>query len=97
MRVETNILLNDSRHTGNADISLTIRNLYHLEDGLVQPSAVQVEITREAARTLIANLQQVLMMSSETDYLIHSHGAIRVEGVSYDSIEDYQNGVPAED
>ena len=97
MRVETDILLTDSRHTSNADIRLTIRNLYHLEDGLIQPSSVQVEITRESAKTLIAHLQQILMMSSETDYLIHGHGANRIDGVDYDSIEDYLNGMPAED
>jgi len=97
VRIETDILLSDSRHTSNADISLTIRNIYHLEDGLIQPSAVQVEITRKSAKTLIAHLQQILMMSSETDYIIHSNGVNRIDGVDYDSIEDYLNDVPSED
>jgi hypothetical protein len=36
-------------------------------------------------------------MSSETDYLIHSNGTRRIDGVDYDSVEDYLNGVPSED
>ena len=95
VKIRSEVLLTESRHTANATISISIRNLYHTKKGLVQPSSSVVEITPEGARTLIAHLQQVLMMSPETNYIIHSNGSNRVDGVDYDSIMDYLKGIPS--
>ena len=95
MKIETTILLTDSRHTKNASISIQVRNFYHTKNGLVQPSAVEVEITPQGARTLIAHLQQVLTLADETDYIIHNDGNRKINGVDYDNLRDYLDDKPS--
>jgi hypothetical protein len=97
--ITTNILVSDSGHTLNARIGITVRNLIHFEDGLVQPSSITLEITPEGALELIRQLEQAVRLddkvqlgSAET-YVIQ-HEQITVDGITYGDYFHYLDGNP---
>lgn len=102
-RIRTEILVSNSRHTLNARFSVQVRNLYHLEDGLVQPSTVEVELTKSGVLELIKQLEMALKLdevvsedSFDGHYLIQKD-QLTVGGTTYANYEDFQEDKPLED
>lgn len=97
--ITTNILVSDSGHTLNASIGITVRNLINLEDGLVQPSAIQLEITPEGALELVRQLEQALRLDAKIKlgmaetYIIQQE-QISVDGITYGEYFHYLDGNP---
>jgi hypothetical protein len=101
--IRTEILVSNSRHTLNATFSVQVRNLYHLESGLVQPSGVEVELTRSGVLELMRQLEMALDLDKVVgeeyglgDYLIQK-SQVSVDGTTYDTYDDYLEGKPQED
>jgi hypothetical protein len=63
---------------------------------------VEVFLKVETVRTLISHLQSALELIGE-DFLVHHNGAIDItdeetyHSTRYETLADYQNGVPAEE
>ena len=101
-RVRTEILVSNSNHTLNARFSVQVRNLYHLEDGLVQPSSVEVELTKSGVLELIRQLEMAMKLDEvvkgdifDSSYLIQS-GQVSVGRTTYANFEDYLEDKPLE-
>jgi hypothetical protein len=97
--ITTNILVSSNRHLLNARIGITVRTLISVEDDLIQPSTIDIDITPEGAQELINQLEQALRLDTRLQegriesYIIQ-HERLTVDGVSYGEYFHYLDGIP---